>query len=336
MKMINKKREYPLCSPKGCALMILLFAVSVLLALRYGSADMTLSQFVLAFFGRSENEIDTVILYMVRLPRIIAAVLSGVGLSVSGVLLQTVTDNSLAGPNIIGVNAGAGFAVVLTIALAPTLFYLIPLCAFFGALLTTMVIVFLAGRGMRSKTSVVLAGVAVTALLNALISAFTLIDSDILSSFNSFSIGGFSGITSQRLIIPSVIIFISITVSLVFAPKLSMLCIGDAYATSLGVPVRAVRFVGIVCASASAAAVVSFAGLLGFVGLIVPHISRRLVGTKTRPLLLTSAIVGAIITVLADLLGRVLAAPSEIPVGIMMAFIGAPFFIHLLLRSREA
>jgi iron complex transport system permease protein len=334
MKKKNKK-EYPLSSKWGFGLLISLTIISLLLSLRYGSADMTLKQFLLALIGRPLNETDSVILYMVRLPRVLAALLAGIGLSVSGVLLQTVTDNALAGPNIIGVNAGAGFAVVIALSLFPTLFWLMPLCAFFGALGTTLIIVILSGKGVRSKATIILSGVAVTALLNALISAFTLIDADILASFNSFSVGGFSGITKERLILPAIIIFISLAVSIIIAPRLNLLCIGDAYATSLGISVKTVRIVGIVCASASAAAVVSFAGLLGFVGLIVPHISRRLVGTKTRPLIFSSSLIGAIVTVLADLLGRVLAAPSEIPVGIMMAFIGAPFFIHLLVRSRE-
>lgn len=333
---IKNKTEYPLSSKRGFALLVLILLVSVLLALRYGSADMDLKSFVLALTGNPLNDSDSVILYMVRMPRILAAVLSGIGLSLSGVLLQTVTDNSLAGPNIIGVNAGAGFAVVCTLAFFPMLFGVLPLCAFVGAFGATVLIVFLAESGNRSKSSVVLAGVAVTALFNALISAFTLINTDILSSFNSFSIGGFSGITSDRLMIPAIIIGICFFVGLLISPKLNTLCLGDHYATSLGVPVRMVRFAAIVCASASAAAVVSFAGLLGFVGLIVPHIARRLVGYKLKPLICASALIGATVTTLADLIGRVLAAPSEIPVGIMMAFIGAPFFIHLLVRSREA
>ena len=336
MKMKRTEKEYPLCSEWGFALLSSLLAVSVILALRYGSADMSLRQFFSALIGKPSDPTDSVIIYMVRLPRIMAAVLAGVGLSLSGVLLQTVTDNALAGPNIIGVNAGAGFAVVFTVAFFPMLFDILPICAFVGAFATTVMIVFISGKGTRSKTSVVLAGVAVTSLLNAFISAFTLIDTDLLSAFNSFSVGGFSGVTVQRLAIPAVIVFLCMVTGMILSSRLNTLCIGDAYATSLGIPVKAVRLVGIVCASASAAAVVSYAGLLGFVGLIVPHISRRLVGVKLKPLIGASALIGATVTTLADLLGRVVAAPSEIPVGIMMAFIGAPFFIHLLCRSRDA
>lgn len=329
------KAEYPLSSKWGSVLLLLLMIISMLLSLRYGSADMSNFEFFSALVGKPQSAADGIILYMVRLPRVLAAALAGIGLSLSGVLLQTVTDNALAGPNVIGVNAGAGLAVVLTLSLFPSLFWLMPMTAFIGALLTTLMIVLLSGRGARSKASVVLAGVAVTSLFNALISAFTLVDADVLSSFNSFSVGGFSGASADRLILPAVIIFVSLAVSLIFAKSLDTLCIGDSYAASLGVSVKAVRLVGIVCASASAAAVVSFAGLLGFVGLIVPHISRRLVGTGAKRLICASALIGATVTTLADLLGRVLAAPTEIPVGIMMAAIGAPFFIHLLIKSRE-
>ena len=170
--------------------------------------------------------------------------------------------------------------------------------------------------------------------LNAGISFLSLLDTDVLASYNAFSVGGLAGVKMEQLVVPAVIIGLCLLVSLLLARQVHLLCLGDALALSLGVRIRALRLVCLVCASACAASVVSFAGLLGFVGLVVPHIARRLSGQTTGPLLVTSIFVGAILVLLADLLGRVLLAPTEIPVGIVMALIGAPFFFILLLRRR--
>lgn len=313
-----------------------LLLLVMLAGVRFGSASMTWREFFAALFRREGFETQSLILYSVRLARATAGLLAGVGLSVSGVLLQSVTDNGLASPNIIGVNAGAGFFVILTLSVFPTAAGALPLAAFAGAFLATLVILALAGGFGSSKSAVILAGIALTTLLSAGISFFTLLDADVLSSYNAFSVGGLAGVKYDALILPAVIIAVSLALSLLFSHRIHLLCLGDASAAALGVNVKGLRLLCVVCASASAAAVVSFAGLLGFVGLVVPHIARRLVGNHTGYLLTVSAFVGAILVILADLAGRVLAAPSEIPVGIMMAFIGAPFFMGLLMRRRMA
>ena len=161
-----------------------------------------------------------------------------------------------------------------------------------------------------------------------------LADTDVLASYNAFSVGGFSGVVYLDLLAPGIIVAICLAIALILSPKIELLCLGKSVATTLGVRVDLVRTVAIVLAAASAAASVSFAGLLGFVGLIVPHISRALVGHRMRLLIPTAALVGAAVTVLADHIGRLIISPSELPVGIMMAFVGAPFFIFLLWRKR--
>lgn len=314
---------------------MLFFVFTVLLSLRFGSAQMSLAEFFAALMRKQGAETLTTILYSVRLPRILGAVLSGIGLSVSGVLLQSVTNNALASPNIIGVNAGAGFAVILTMLLFPTAVYIRPLVAFLGAFVTTAVIVAVASRVGTSRSVVILAGIAVTTLLNAGISFISYFDNNLLSSYNSFSVGGVSGVNTQELKLPFVIIAFALILSLVISKKVDVLCLGDSIALSLGVNVKAVRTLCLVIASASAAAVVSFAGLLGFVGLVVPHMARKLVGTKLKDLLIVSAVLGGILVTAADLMGRVILAPSEIPVGIVMAFVGAPFLFYLLLRRKN-
>lgn len=313
------------------AALLAVLAISLWAGARFGSTWMSPAAFWGALLHRSGFETQTVILYAVRLPRVLAAVVAGAGLSLSGVLLQSVTDNPLAAPNLIGVNAGAGFGMVLVLAVAPTALSLMAPAAFVGAFLTTLVIVSLASRS-RSRAALILAGVAVSTALSAVISCFTYADADLLASFNAFSVGGFAGVGIDELVVPAVTVTVCALACAVLGDRIDLLCLGDASARLLGVRVGALRLICVLCASAAAASAVSFAGLLGFVGLIVPHMARRLYGHRTRPLVVASCAVGATVCVLADLVGRTLAAPSEIPVGIMMALLGAPFFLWLLVR----
>lgn len=318
----------------GKSVLVMLLLLSVFMALRYGSADMSLRQFIMCFLGNG-SEKDSVIIFSVRLPRVLGALLCGVGLSVSGVLLQAVTNNSLASPNIIGVNAGAGFAVIFLLCFLPGALYLRALAAFFGAFVTTIIIILLSRKISASRSTVVLCGIAVTTLLNAGISFLSYLDTDVMAVYRYFSVGGLSGVELNELSIPFVIIAVCFFAALFVSNKIDVLSLGDSFAVSLGVNAKALRIFCIVLSSAAAASVVSFAGLLGFVGLVVPHIAKRLTDGKTQSVLSASAVIGATLVCLADLVGRVVLSPSEIPVGIVMAFIGAPFFFFLLLRGRS-
>ena len=322
------KRSVPLYT----TLTVLLLITSVL-SLRYGSAQMTMGEF-LSGFGDSTSA-NGIILYSIRLPRVLGAILAGVGLSASGVLLQTVTDNPLASPNIIGVNAGAGLAVILCLSFLPANIYLLPIGAFVGALASTLLIVFIANKISSSKITVILSGIAFSAILNAGISFVSLLDTDVLASYNYFSIGGLSGLKLNELVVPAVMIVVALACALALSHRARLLILGDGIASSLGVNVKRIRIICLVLASLLAASVVSFAGLIGFVGLIVPHIARRFTGESLKKLLITSSLVGSILVQVSDLLGRVLFAPSELPVGIIMSLVGAPFFFFLLIKSRR-
>lgn len=311
-----------------------LFFLSLFLGMALGSVLLSPSRILAAL--RGEDRIAAVILFQLRLPRVLAAALAGAGLAVAGCLLQTVTDNDLCAPNIVGVNAGAGLAVMLMLSFCPLLWRLQPAAAFVGALASTALVlsVSLAGGRMEQKTTVVLAGVAVSALLNAGISFLSLRYPDALPSYTAFSVGGFSGVRLEELTVPAVMIAVGVAAAITLAPKTELLCLGDDGARALGVPVRAVRTAAVLLASALCAAVVSFAGLLGFVGLIVPHLVRRLAGGTLRFRLAISAVAGATLTLFADLAGRTLFTPGELPAGIFLALLGAPFFIFLLIRKR--
>ena len=336
LKIEGKRR---LGGVTGFLLLGTVFIFVFVLSLFFGSVKMTVSEFFGALFFTSD-ETNSIILYSIRLPRILSAVVAGVGLSLSGVILQGVTDNSLASPNVIGVNSGAGFGTVLCLAILPVgssmlRFSLLPLFAFLFAVLTTLAVLAIASGAGGTGTSILLSGVALTALLNAFISAVTLVDTDILSSYNSFSVGGFYGVTYAELAVPSVIIAFCLITALFLSRKIDLFCLGADAASLLGVNVKRLSLICIILASLSAAAVVSFAGLLGFVGLVVPHLARALFGYRARRLIPAASIIGATVTTLADLVGRVVISPSEIPVGIMMAIVGAPFFIFLLVRRKR-
>lgn len=323
-------------SGRSVAILAGLTLLCMALCLRFGSAEFSGSAFYGGLFGKEGYETQTAILRYIRLPRILGAVLCGVGLSISGVLLQSVTGNPLASPSIIGVNSGAGFLAILCLSFLPGALYALPFVAFVGAFLSTLIILFVSGRMGSTKATVVLAGIALTTLLNAGISFLSLLDSDVLLAYHDFSVGGLSGVRLENLAAPGAIILASFAASLLASRRIRLLCLGDNMALSLGVRVRALRLLCLVLASAAASAVVSFAGLLGFVGLVVPHIARKLAGEDTKYLLLHSALLGAILVLAADLLGRVLFAPAEVPVGIIMAGIGAPFFLTLLLKKRRS
>lgn len=310
--------------------LILLFCC--LLSLRFGSAQMSLSEFIGGILGKDGFETERIILLNLRLPRILAAVLAGAGLSVSGVLLQSVTGNELASPNIIGVNAGAGFFMALMLFFFPNALYMRPVGAFVGAFLTTLVILSAASKGQFSKTAVILCGVAITAVLNAGISFLTYLNPDVLMDYNHFSVGGVSGVQMKELLVPALIMAFVVAASMLLSGKIDTLCLGDSLANALGVNVKVLRVVCLALAGLSAAAAVSFAGLLGFVGLVVPHISRRITNGSVGEMIAVSVPLGGVLLVLADLLGRTLFAPSEIPVGVVMSFVGAPFLLYIVLR----
>lgn len=314
-------------------MLILLFTCFV--ALRVGSAELTWTQFFYGLMQKAGFETESIIIYTVRLPRIAAALLAGTGLSVSGALLQSVTGNELAAPNIIGVNAGAGFVMIMMLHFATSSMFLKPLGAFLGAFAASAAILFISSKSRFSRSTVILAGVAVTAVLNAGISFMSYFDPDILMDYNHFSVGGVSGVDMNELYIPAVIISCCFIAALLLSDKTDILCLGDSLALSLGVNVKALRLVCLMLASASAAAVVSFAGLLGFVGLVVPHLAKRTTRGSVKDVLTVSPFLGGTLVVAADLMGRTLFSPSEIPVGIVMSFIGAPFLFYIILRRNR-
>ena len=271
----------------------------------------------------------------VRLPRTLASLLAGAALAVAGILLQAVLGNPLAAPNIIGVNAGAGFAAVLLLAAFPSLSGLVPISAFLGALAASLLVFALAAKTGARRTTILLAGVAVSSMLTAGINAVKTLYPDSLSNANTFLIGGFSGVSMRNLSPAWILIAAALAAAVLTAGNTDVLTLGDETAASLGLNVRATRFFLLVTASCLAGAAVSFSGLIGFVGLIVPHIARRFAGHTHRRLIPAGALLGAALLLICDTFSRILFAPYELPVGILLSLLGGPFFLFLLLHKKK-
>jgi len=259
---------------------------------------------------------------------------SGAALAVSGVLLQNVLNNALAAPNIIGVNAGAGFAVLFLLAVFPTAIAFLPFAAFLGALFASLLIYAVAAKSGASRTTITLAGVALSSVFTAGSNAIKTFFPDTIYNSSSFFIGGFSGIAYKNLTPAWIAILLGLLLAVLFSGEMDVLSLGDETAQSLGMRVQGTRFLLLMTASLLAGGAVSFSGLLGFVGLIVPHILRHFIGARHRILVPLSALFGASFVLLCDTLSRTLFSPYEIPVGIVLSLLGGPFFLFLIVRKK--
>ena len=306
---------------------------AALLSLRMGAVAMSLSQLWQAVLDGPHSTAGFIFWYA-RLPRTLACLLSGGALAVSGAVIQGVLSNKLASPSIIGVNAGAGLAVTMCCALGLLSGWTIALSAFGGAMLSVLLVVFVAHKTGASRTTVILGGVAVNSFLNAMSEALTTLvpDAGVLSG--DFRVGGFSSIVPARLLPAGILICGALVLIFTLHNDLDVLTLGEETAQSLGMSVKKMRSVFLVLAAMLSGASVSFAGLLGFVGLIVPHAARRLVGNQSRHLLPMCALGGAGFVTICDLISRMLFLPYELPVGILMSVLGGPFFLVLLLNRK--
>lgn len=281
------------------------------------------------------------IIWQIRMPRVVLAALVGAMLSVAGAGYQGVFRNPLVDPYLLGVAAGAGLGatVVFSLNRNNTLHWIIdplPAAAFAGALLAVLVtyVVGTAFGSMRSSTTLVLAGVAVTSLATAIQTFVLQRNNDVVRQVYSWILGRLSSATwaDVRLVLPY--ISVSLVVLLMHRRLLDVMRIGDDEATALGTNVRRVRLIVVLAATLGTAAAVAVSGLIGFVGIIVPHAVRLLAGASYKKVLPLSILLGAAFLVAADIPSRVLADPAETPIGIVTAFFGAPFFL-MLLRTRD-
>lgn len=279
------------------------------------------------------------VLWYIRMPRILIGLMVGASLALAGAVMQGIFSNPLADPGIMGVSAGASLGAVIAISLGLTsmgMFYM-PMFAFVGAFMAVSITILLTMRGGRVETAtLLLAGVAISMLLGAFTSGIlTLMNEYRLREFLFWMVGGLDFRRWEHVFLAIGPFLIGTTILITLGRQLNVLVLGDTEAKALGVPVMLYRLVFLFLASFITATAVCVSGAIGFVGLIIPHIVRILVGPDHRVLLPVSALAGALFLIFCDTLGRVLAAPSEIRVGIMTALLGAPYFLYLLRRVRQ-
>lgn len=315
----------------GVGTLVALFALSVAFGARIVSFDEILAALGGNLSGVGEAAVIT------RIPRTVLAIVVGAALALSGAGLQAVTRNPLADPGIFGVSAGASLAVVIGIAFfgLPNPYAYIGV-GILGAAAASVFVYTVGslGRGGATPLKLALSGAATTAAFTSLVSAILLPRVDVLETFRFWQIGGVGGATWERVGIVAPFLAAGTLVCLLSARGMNSLALGDDVATGLGEHVFRTRLVAASGAVILAGAATAIAGPIGFVGLVVPHLCRLLVGTDHRWLLPFSAIVGAALLVSADIIGRVVARPSEIEVGIVTALIGAPVFIWIVRRQK--
>ncbi|MFC5850256.1 FecCD family ABC transporter permease [Deinococcus petrolearius] len=285
------------------------------------------------------DEQQAAVLWVIRLPRVVLGALVGAGLAVAGTAMQGLFRNPLADPGLLGISSGASLAAAMSVVLGFHLFgaYSLPVAAFVGSLLSTAVIYLLSQeRGRVNVSTMLLAGIAINALCGAGTGLMTFLATDEqLRTITFWSLGSLGGATWPTVVSAAPLILLGTLVLPLTARALNALMLGESGAAHLGIPVTRVKWLTVVLVALSVGAGVAVAGTIGFVGLVVPHVLRLLTGPNHRTLLPASALLGAALLVLADLGSRTVAMPAEVPIGIITALLGAPFFIYLLRQGRR-
>jgi len=324
------------------ALLLLLFVMLSLAALCLGAIHIApaavVDAVVSALWGNaSAPSEEDLILFSVRLPRIAFAGIVGASLSLSGVVFQALLRNPLADPYVLGISGGSALGAIVGIVLGAGSFYLgVPFLAFCGALLTVFLVFIVAGgsRGLLLDNSLLLAGVVVNSFFSAaILFALSIVNSMELHSISFWLMGDLSGATVTEIALAALCLAVCFIILYAQARKLNLMVQGEETALQLGVNVKRTKYILLMITSLITSVAVSLAGIIGFVGIMVPHMMRLVFGSDHRLLLPAAALFGASFLVVADTLARILLAPAELPVGVITALCGAPYFIFLMRRK---
>ena len=342
---LQKRRQYV----TFCIVMVVILLVAFLLAIRLGSVDMELKTIcqilVNRFAGREINaqtwkDSTETIIWIIRLPRVLTAFVVGAGLTLCGILMQVLTKNSLADPYVLGISHGASAGAVSVIMYGWLNIlggYGTMAGAFLGAVLSILLALRIATiRNKVTATQLVLAGIAVSALFGALTNFMiyhTKTGSDKVKTATYWMMGSLSGSSWEKLKYATIAFVVCFILIMFLTRQLDVLLLGDDVAATVGVDTGKLKLWIIIIATLLTGIIVSISGTIGFVGLTFPHITRSIVGTKHKRLVPASMLVGGAFLVIADILSRVLVAPEELPIGVVSAFFGAPFFLYLIRKS---
>ncbi len=326
-------------------LLLLLVAVS-LASLTYGATGVTLwGTLAKLWAGEELTRTEAVVLFDIRLPRLFLGICVGAALAVSGAVMQGLFRNPLADPGIVGISAGAGFGAIVAIVLGALLpvwisdlvgNQLIPLAAFFGGWGTTLILYRVSTRrGRTSVATMLLAGIALAALAAAFSGVLIyMADDQQLRDLTFWALGSLAGSSWTKFVAAAPIIVTALIASFFLGRGLNGLALGEATAAHIGISVQRMKNLAILCVAAATGAAVAVSGGIGFIGIVVPHLLRLASGPDHRTLLINSALLGASLLLAADVIGRAIISPAELPIGIVTAIIGAPVFLWILLRRR--
>jgi iron complex transport system permease protein len=324
-----------------------LLVVTSLLSLGVGAADARVWEtFGHLLRGEAIATREAILLFDIRVPRLVLGILVGAALAVSGAVMQGLFRNPLADPGIVGVGAGAGLGAITAIVLGAMLpaavrdmlsLYLVPVSAFLGGWLTTVALYRIATRRGRTSVAVMLlGGIALAALAGALSGILIYMADDAqLRDLTFWGLGSLAGATWDKVALAAPLILLALVASPFLARALNGLALGEGPAAHLGIPVQRMKNICILTVAGATGAAVAVSGGIGFVGIVVPHLLRLMIGPDHRYLLPNAALLGATLLIAADMISRTVIAPAELPIGIVTATLGGPFFLWILLRSRS-
>ena len=327
-------------------ILLALLGVTAVISLGWGASEVSLQRALADLLaGRELQAQDRVVLLSIRLPRVLMAIFVGAALALSGAMMQGLFRNPLADPGIIGVSSGASLGAILAIVLGGALpfalpglleWYIVPIAAFMGAWLTTVTLYRIATRrGQTSVDTMLLAGIALAAIMSAIAGLVILrADDRQLRDLTFWGLGSLAGANWPKLAAALPIMALALAAAPHLARGLNALAFGEATAGHIGIRVQQVKNRTVLVVSAATGAAVAVSGGIAFVGVVVPHLLRLISGPDHRWLLINSALLGAVMLLVADMISRVIIAPAELPIGIITAIMGGPFFMWILLRKR--
>lgn len=321
-------------------ILVLALFVTIVACLSIGVISIPLNQVITVLLGGG-SEMERFVIINLRLPRIILAAIVGASLAIAGATMQGLFRNPMASPSVLGISSGAAFGASLAIVLGISWTsgaFAIPAMAFIFSFVT-LFLVYAVSRnrsGYVPVETLLLAGIAIGSLFSALVSAMQYFAGDQLSGVVFWMMGGLDEATWDQVLISITPVILGASVIMVLSRDLNAMMVGEEQAGNLGINVNQVRLVLLLAASLVTAMAVSVSGVIGFVGLIIPHVVRILVGPDHRILLPASVISGALFLILTDTLARTIIAPAELPVGIITSLLGAPFFIYLLMSRKKS
>ena len=340
-------KEYRVSEMRKLAFTFICIISAILVAglsITYGTMDIGFFQCYEIIWNHITGNIDDKLLdYIVvdeRLPRIAAALVTGAGLAIAGCVMQSVMKNPLADPYTTGISSGAGFGATVAITMGLTIIggnYSIVVNAFVFSLVPMGIMLAVGKLKKSSPTMMIMAGIAVMFIFNSFSTVLKLnADPDALARLYSWTVGTVSDCGWTEIPIMAVVVIIGVILTQIFSRKLNILATGDDNAKAMGLDVENMRILLLLLVSLVVATVVSFTGLIGFVGLVAPHVCRIFVGADNRYLVISSAMFGAVLLEVADFIGRTVIAPATLQVGVVTAFIGGPMFLYLILRQKKS